>query len=120
VRACDAISKAVLMTTSPDLFVGVRQTAFQQVRQRVAMTRYGGDCYSYCLLASGHCDVIIETDLNAYDIQALVPIIEAAGGIVTDWSGSPVTKGGDVVAAGDKRVHAEALSHIQSAIGNQV
>jgi len=114
VRSCDDIANAVLMTTSPDLFVGDKHVAFQQVRQTVAMTRYGGDCYSYCLLAAGHSDLIIETNLNPYDIQALIPIIEAAGGIVSDWSGGPVPQGGDVIVAGDKRVHAQALSLINS------
>ena len=74
------------------------------------MTRFGGDCYGYCLLAAGFVDLIVEAGLKPYDIVALVPIIEAAGGIVTTWDGGPPTDGGRIVAAGDRRVHQEALA----------
>lgn len=115
VRACSDLCDATLMTTTPDMFVGKQRVNFEQVRQQVAMTRYGGDCYSYCMLASGFSDLIIETNLQVYDIQALIPIITGAGGVVSNWHGEPVIEGGDVVAAGDKRVHAQALTVLQSA-----
>ena len=79
---------------------------FDGVRSRVRMTRYGGDCYGYCLLAAGFIDIIVESGLKPYDIAPLVPIIEAAGGVVTTWEGEPAADGGRIVAAGDRRVHA--------------
>ena len=74
------------------------------------MTRYGGDCYGYCLLAAGLVDVVIEAGLKSHDIVALIPIIEGAGGRVTTWDGEPALEGGRIVAAGDARVHAEAMA----------
>ena len=73
------------------------------------LTRYGGDCYNYALLASGHIDLVVEQVLQPYDIQALIPIVEEAGGIITDWQGGNVMQGGQVIAAGDKAVHKEVL-----------
>jgi myo-inositol-1(or 4)-monophosphatase len=80
------------------------------MRSRVRMTRYGGDCYAYCLLAAGFIDIIVEAGLRPYDIAPLVPIIEAAGGVVTTWEGGPALAGGHILAAGDARVHAQALA----------
>ena len=71
--------------------------------------RYGGDCYAYCMLASGFVDVIVESGLKPHDIVALVPIIEGAGGVVTNWEGGPAAAGGRIVAAGDQRVHEATL-----------
>ena len=79
------------------------------VRARVRMVRYGGDCYGYCLLAAGFVDLIIEAGLKPYDVAPLVPIIEAAGGMVTTWDGGPASGGGRIVASGDPRVHEQAL-----------
>ena len=73
------------------------------------LSRYGGDCYAYCMLAAGHVDLVIETGLKPHDIVALIPIIEGAGGVVTSWEGGSAVKGGRVVAAGDRRVHEAAL-----------
>jgi myo-inositol-1(or 4)-monophosphatase len=83
--------------------------AFGKVEQAVRLSRYGGDCYAYCMLAAGHVDLVIETELKPYDILPLMPIIAGAGGIVTAWDGSPPKAGGRVIAAGDRRVHAAAL-----------
>ena len=74
------------------------------------MTRFGGDCYGYCLLAAGHVDLVVEAGLKPYDIIGLIPIIEAAGGIVTTWDGRPATDGGRILAAGDARLHAKAMA----------
>jgi fructose-1,6-bisphosphatase/inositol monophosphatase family enzyme len=76
----------------------------------VRLTRYGCDCYAYALIALGQIDLVIEAGLLAYDLQGPIAVIEAAGGIVTDWKGNPAHDGGRVVAAGDPRVHAEALA----------
>ena len=110
-RPCARLADATLTTTHPDLFASGHEAGrFDAVRSRVRMTRYGGDCYGYCLLAAGFVDLIVEAGLKPYDIVALVPIIEAAGGLVTTWDGGPATDGGRIVAAGDSRVHQEALA----------
>lgn len=111
VRACARLGDAILTTTHPDLFEGGAEAErFAAVRARVRMTRFGGDCYGYCLLAAGFVDLIVEAGLKPYDIAPLVPIIEGAGGIVTTWQGGPALDGGRIVAAGDRRVHHETLS----------
>jgi myo-inositol-1(or 4)-monophosphatase len=74
------------------------------------MTRYGGDCYSYCLLAAGFVDLVVEAGLKPHDIVALVPIIERAGGRVTTWTGGSPSEGGAIVAAGDARLHDAAVA----------
>lgn len=113
VRSCDSLSKAVLMTTHPwSYFDDFEQTAFRKLCDAAMMSRFGGDCYAYGLLAMGFVDVIVEARLNAWDIQALIPIVEGAGGVITSWTGGPCAEGGRVIAAGDKRVHAEALKYL--------
>lgn len=90
------------------------RATFERVEKEARLSRYGGDCYAYCMLASGHLDLIIETELKPYDIAALIPIIRGAGGIVTTWDGEPAQSGGRIVAAGDKRVHDAALKLLQA------
>jgi myo-inositol-1(or 4)-monophosphatase len=90
------------------------RAAFGRVEQAVRLTRYGGDCYSYCMLAAGHLDLVVETELKAYDIAALIPIITGAGGIVTTWEGKPAQGGGRIIAAGDPRVHEAAIKLLNS------
>jgi len=110
VRSCPLLSEAVMLTTSPDMFDEQELSVFEQLRHAVKMSRFGGDCYAYCMLASGFVDLVVESDLQAYDIQPLIPIIEAAGGIVSNWSGEPLTAGGQVIAAGDSSVHEAAVA----------
>ncbi len=74
------------------------------------LSRYGGDCYAYCMLAAGHVDLVIETELKPYDILPLIPIILGAGGVVTGWDGGSPTAGGRIIAAGDRRVHEAAMA----------
>ncbi|MBX6426641.1 MAG: histidinol-phosphatase [Variibacter sp.] len=112
-RACAGLSEAILFTTSPLLMDEADRQAFARVERKVRLSRYGGDCYAYCMLAAGHVDLVIETGLNPHDIVALVPIIEGAGGIVTTWEGEPPERGGRIVAAGDRRLHAAALALLQ-------
>jgi histidinol-phosphatase len=109
VRACAQLQDAVLFTTSPLLMSAEDRTAYGRVEAAVRLPRYGGDCYAYCMLAAGHVDLVIESGLKAHDIVALIPIVAGAGGIITGWDGGPATRGGRVVAAGDKRVHAAAM-----------
>ncbi len=115
-RPCASLAQAVLATTTPDMFAGPAEAArFGALKSRARMTRYGGDCYGYCLLASGFIDLIVESGLKAYDIAPLIPIIEGAGGVVTTWEGKPAAEGGRIVAAGDGRVHAAALAILRGA-----
>lgn len=112
-RACGSLEDAVLASTHPDLFSTPEQAAaLTRVKSVARLTRYGGDCYNYCLLASGFVDVIIETDLKPYDIVALIPIIERAGGRVTTWTGGDASGGGDIIASGDARLHEAVLALI--------
>ncbi|XP_060168452.1 bifunctional phosphatase IMPL2, chloroplastic [Lycium barbarum] len=121
-RSCSSLSKAYLYTTSPHLFEGDAEIAFARVRSKVKVPLYGCDCYAYALLASGFVDLVIESGLKPYDFLSLVPVIEGAGGVITDWTGqqfnwkasagSPATSF-NVVAAGDKQVHQQALDALQ-------
>lgn len=113
-RACGALSDAVLTTTHPGAFGKKSEhEAYLRVAARVRLHRYGGDCYAYAMLAHGLIDLVIETALQPYDIQALIPLITAAGGVVTNWRGGPAHQGGQVIAAGDARLHAMALQILQ-------
>jgi myo-inositol-1(or 4)-monophosphatase len=98
-----------MLTTSPLLMNEADRQCFGRVEKAVRLSRYGGDCYAYCVLAAGHVDLIIETELKPHDVMALIPIIEGAGGIITTWENEPALNGGRIVAAGDKRVHAQAM-----------
>jgi myo-inositol-1(or 4)-monophosphatase len=108
-RACADLSEAVLFTTSPLLMNVSDRARFARVEPLVRLSRYGGDCYAYCMLAAGHIDLVIETELKPYDVLPLMPIIAGAGGLITSWEGEAAHAGGRVVVAGDKRVHAAAL-----------
>jgi inositol-phosphate phosphatase/L-galactose 1-phosphate phosphatase/histidinol-phosphatase len=107
-----ALTDARLATTSPDMFVGADGDVFARLREQVWFASYGGDLYVYLMLASGHIDVVVEAQLEPYDILALVPIIEGAGGVVTDWQGRPLnlTSDGHVVAAASASLHQAALA----------
>lgn len=111
VRECDALSKAYAYTTGPEFFCDKTLPAWNRVAARVRQPRYGCDCYAYALLASGFVDLVVEAGLKPYDFAALVPVIENAGGIITDWQGQSLNihSDGKVCAAGDKRLHAQAL-----------
>ena len=108
-RATTDLAEAVLMTTTPALFRDEKRVAYDRVEAAVKLARYGTDCYAYAMLASGHVDLVIETGLQAYDIVALIPLIEGAGGVVTDWRGGPANQGGDVIAAANHQIHEKAL-----------
>ncbi|MDX2307139.1 MAG: histidinol-phosphatase [Hyphomicrobium sp.] len=109
-RPCARLSDATLMTTDPGLFdKKSERPAFDRIRKAARMTRLGGDCYSYCLLASGFVDVVIEVGLKSYDVLALIPIVEHAGGRFTTWEGGSAAEGGRIVASGDPQVHEAVL-----------
>ena len=109
VRACESVADALMFTTSPLLMNEADRGAFRLVEDKVKLSRYGGDCYAYCMLAAGQIDLIIETELKPHDVVALIPIVAGAGGIMTTWENGPAQDGGRIVVAGDKRVHAAAL-----------
>ncbi|MBV9348528.1 MAG: histidinol-phosphatase [Pseudolabrys sp.] len=113
VRKCAALSDAHLVTTSPLLMNEKDGATFTAVEKKVKLSRYGGDCYAYCMLAAGQIDLVIETELKPYDILPLIPIITGAGGIVTSWENGPAQAGGRVIAASDKRVHDAALAMLK-------
>ncbi len=109
-RGCATRGQAIVATTDPRHFSTDRTRHAYAVATRDArLVRYGGDCYCYTLLAMGLVDIVIETGLQAYDIQALIPLIEAAGGVVSDWRGNSCQQGGDVLACGDPQLHATLL-----------
>src|SRR5690606_39422018 len=103
VRECRDLSEAVLLTTYPEVGSTAEQVGFEAVRDRVRLTRYGLDCYAYALVALGQVDLVIEAGLEPYDIQGPQAVIEAAGGIVTDWRGGPAHRGGRGSGGGGRR-----------------
>lgn len=110
-RTCSQLEKANLNTTSPDMFKGKNSVDFSKLAERAAATMYGGDCYAYGLLASGYIDLIVEADLKPYDFCALMPIINGAGGSITDWQGHLLNLNSDgrVIASGDPAILAQAI-----------
>ncbi|HEY7998358.1 MAG TPA: histidinol-phosphatase [Pseudolabrys sp.] len=113
VRSCESPADALLFTTSPLLMNKSDRADFVRVENAVKLSRYGGDCYAYCMLAAGQIDLIIETEVQPYDIVPLIPVITGAGGVVTTWENGPAQGGGRIVAAGDKRVHQAALEMLK-------
>ncbi len=115
-RPCDRLGNAILTCTDPVMFTtDDEQKAYRAVEGHCRLVRYSMDCYGYCLLAMGLIDLVIEAGLAPYDIQALIPVIEAAGGVVTNWNGEVPSEGGQIVAAGDARIHKQALAILSSA-----
>lgn len=116
VRPTKFLSDATLFTTFPEVGSASEARAFHAVARHARLTRYGMDCYAYALLALGQIDLVIEAGLNAYDIQAPIAVIEAAGGIVTDWRGQKAHLGGRVLAAATPQLHAEVLAILSKEI----
>lgn len=114
-RDCGTLKDAVMLTTAPQLFSTTESPVYQAIEEQTTLTRYGTDCYGYSMVAAGMADMVIESGLNAYDIAPLIPIIEGAGGIVTDWSGHSAVDGGQILACGDKRLHEQVLRILESA-----
>ena len=108
------LSQSTVMTTFPEVGSSDEGAAFAEVSRRARLTRYGMDCYAYGLVAAGQIDLVIEAGLQPYDIQAPIAVVQAAGGIVTDWRGGPAHNGGRVVAAANAQIHAQALAVLGS------
>ncbi len=116
--ACTEISKARLFTTSEALFdTPEKRAGWDAVARDSLLVRHGADCYAYCLLAAGHVDLVIETGLNAFDIAALIPIIEQAGGCISTWDGERPDKGGNIIAAATPQLRDQVLERIARATG---
>ena len=117
VRACTDLADAYMYSTAPIMFPGEWEKRHAALTQRVKLFRWGGDCYAYGLLAAGYADLCVEASLEPYDYMALVPVVQGAGGRLTDWRGGPLglVGSGRVVAAGDERTHAEALAVLAAA-----
>lgn len=109
-----AMAEAMVCCTTPDMFTtDAERQAFGRVASAARLVRYGGDCYAYAQLAAGHIDIVIESDLKPWDIQALIPLIESAGGRISNWDGESAQAGGQILAAGSDALHAEALALIR-------
>jgi inositol-phosphate phosphatase/L-galactose 1-phosphate phosphatase/histidinol-phosphatase len=111
-RPCPGIAAATVFATTPEMFEGADAASFSRVAGAAKLVRYGADCYAYGLVALGFVDVVIEASLNPYDFSAMLPIIEGAGGIATDWQGAllDLSSDGRVLIAGDRRTHSDALA----------
>jgi len=111
-RPCPGLAAATVFATTPDMFRGADAGAFGSVAGAAKLVRYGADCYGYGLVASGFIDLVIEAGLQTYDFSAMLPIVEGAGGVATDWQGRPLDLASDgrVLVAGDARAHQEALA----------
>jgi myo-inositol-1(or 4)-monophosphatase len=115
VRACASLSDAVLCATDPGAYFTKEQlAAFLRVDRGVKMTRYGGDCYLFAALALGFVDIVIEANFQAWDVAALIPLVEGAGGIITDWNGGSAQSGKSILATGDRRIHDAALALLKA------
>jgi fructose-1,6-bisphosphatase/inositol monophosphatase family enzyme len=114
-RGSCALDSAILFTTFPEVGTPDERAAFEKLAAKVKLTRYGMDCYAYALVALGQVDLVVEAGLNAYDIQGPMAVIQAAGGVVTDWQGGPVHEGGQVIAAANASIHKAALEALNRA-----
>jgi fructose-1,6-bisphosphatase/inositol monophosphatase family enzyme len=109
-RPSRPLAEATLFSTFPEVGGPQERAAFERVSAQARLTRFGMDCYAYGLLALGQIDLVIEAGLHAYDVCAPIAVIEAAGGIVTDWEGGAAHGGGRILAAANRQIHAEALT----------
>ena len=115
VSGCRGLETAILASTDPYLFEGAERAAFETIRAEARLCRFGFDAYAYAMLAAGGVDLVIESGLQVYDVQALVPVVTGAGGVVTNWSGGDALSGGQVVAAASPELLDAALRHLAAA-----
>ena len=116
VRDTRDVSEAVLCCTHRDMFrTPAARSAFERVESACRFSRFGTDCYGGCLLGQGTIDLLVEADLEPYDVVPLIPIIEGAGGVITDWKGGTAIHGGSIVAAATPGLHRQALELLGSA-----
>lgn len=115
-RKTQLIEEATLFSTAPQLLQGKEGAAFAQLQEKAQLTRFGTDCYAFAMLAAGFVDLVIEVGLKPYDIVALIPIIEKAGGVITQWNGGPAEEAGNIIAAATPQLHEKALAFLQQAV----
>ena len=104
------LPEATLFTTTPAIFDAAHRARYDQLERQVRLGRYGTDSYAYFMLAAGKIDCVVEAGLYPYDVVALIPIVEQAGGVMTDWLGGPAERGGSIVAAANSVLHSKVLS----------
>ncbi|GHC64101.1 histidinol-phosphatase [Limoniibacter endophyticus] len=112
-RGTTALAQATLCTTSPFIFADGKIGRYQALEKQVRLARYGTDCYAYAMLAAGQIDLVVESDLKPYDIVAMIPIIEQAGGVITTWDGAPAEQAGDILAAATPQLHEAAMKALK-------
>ena len=115
-RSARDLGEATVFTTFPEVGTGAERTAFEAVATQAKLTRFGMDCYAYALLAAGQVDLVIEAGLQPYDIAAPIAVVQAAGGIVTNWDGAPAHAGGRALAAANADIHAQALALLKGTL----
>jgi myo-inositol-1(or 4)-monophosphatase len=119
VRACDDVSLATLCATDPSAYMTEgQQAAFARVKAKARLTRYHGDCYIFAMLAMGFIDLIVEGAFRHWDVAAIIPLVEGAGGIVSDWHGNPWRDGDPLLASGDRRIHDQAVALLAGKTAN--
>ena len=109
VRGCPSLDGAIMSTTSPLLMNDADRATFVRLEDKVRLSRYGGDCYAYCMLAAGLIDLVVETEIKPHDIVPLIPVITGAGSFSQVVTIPPAQGGGRIVVAGDARVHQAAV-----------
>lgn len=116
-RPCAKLDDAVFATTDPAMFAApAARAAYETLRRRANVTQLGGNCYAYAMLAAGAVDLVVEADLKPWDVTALVPVVEAAGGVITAWDGGPAHLASEVIACGDRTLHAEVQALLAGAV----
>ncbi len=110
VRNTTSLIDATMFTTTPSLFKGEMRKHYDELESKVRLARYGTDCYAFAMVAAGQVDIVVDPDLKPYDIVALIPVIEQAGGIVTTFDGKPAENGGDIIAAATPELHKAAMA----------
>ncbi len=108
-RRTESVGEAILFTTFPEIGTAAERSAFERLSARTMLTRYGTDCYAYALLAAGCIDLVVEAGLHPYDIHAPIAVVQAAGGVVTGWTGSPAHESSRIIAAATPELHREAM-----------
>src|SRR5262245_52214671 len=110
-RVTSRLADVTVCATDPTMFAGAaHQQAFSRLAQRARAVRFGGDCYTPCLVAGGWADLVVEAGLKPWDVQALIPIVQGAGGVITDWAGRPADRASEVIIAGNRALHAEVVA----------
>ncbi|HBQ36092.1 MAG TPA: histidinol-phosphatase [Rhodobacteraceae bacterium] len=115
-RKARPLSQCRMLSTFPAVGTREERAAFDTVRDQVQLTRFGTDCYGYAMIAAGQVDLVVEAGLQPYDVQAPIAVVQAAGGVITDWNGNPAHEGGRLLAAANPQVHAAALEILQNAL----